>query len=73
MLITILRSDEVDGDRLMEIYRESNGENGEYFYPDMDKSDAVARVERESADFIKTGLLNGGNNKKCWSVRYEFT
>lgn len=73
MLITILRPNEVDGDRLMEIYRESNVENGEYFYPDMDKSDAVARVEREFADFIKIEFLNGGNNKKCWSVRYEFT
>lgn len=66
MLITILRPEELDGDRLMEIYRESNKENAEYFYPDMDKTEATRRVAREFVEFVKRDFLNGTNRYLVW-------
>ncbi len=66
MLITISSPGELDGERLMDIYRESNGENAEVQYPDMDRSEAVEKIKRGFVEFIKRDFLNGANRYFVW-------
>lgn len=66
MLITISSPGELDGERLMDIYRESNEENAEDQYPDMDSSEAVEKIKREFVEFIKKDFLNGVNRYFVW-------
>ena len=48
----------VDGRRLMDIYREDNIENTDYFYPDMkDKAQALARVEQDFLHYLETDFF----------------
>ena len=48
----------VDGRRLMDIYREDNIENTDYFYPDMkDKVQALARVEQDFLHYLETDFF----------------
>ena len=56
----------VDGRRLMDIYREDNIENTDYFYPDMkDKAQALARVEQDFLHYLETDFFFKPGNA-CW-------
>lgn len=56
----------VDGRRLMDIYREDNIENTDYFYPDMkDKAHALARVEQDFLHYLETDFFFKPGNA-CW-------
>lgn len=56
----------VDGRRLMDIYREDNIENTDYFYPDMkDKAQALARVEQDFLHYLETDFFSKPGNA-CW-------
>lgn len=49
---------QVDGRRLMDLYREDNVENTDYFYPDVeDKVEALARVERDFLHYLETDFF----------------
>ena len=49
---------QVDGRKLMDIYREGNVENAAYFYPDMeDKVQALERAEREFLHYLETDFF----------------
>ena len=53
----------VDGRRLMDIYREDNIENTDYFYPDMkDKVQALARVEQDFLHYLETDFFSKPGN-----------
>ena len=53
----------VDGRRLMDIYREDNIENTDYFYPDMkDKAQALARVEQDFLHYLETDFFSKPGN-----------
>ncbi len=66
MLITISNPEELDGERLMGIYRESNEENAEDQYPDLDGTEAVEKIRRGFVEFIKKDFLNGANRYFVW-------
>ena len=51
---------DLDGPRLMEVYAESNRENTDYFYPDMeDKVLAVKKVEEGFLTFLRDEFFVG--------------
>lgn len=67
MLIKITRPSELDDEKLMAVYAEGNLENTDYFYPEIaDKAEAVAKVERDFCNYIKTEFLNGTNIYYVW-------
>lgn len=67
MLIKITSPSEVDDKKLMSIYAEGNLENTDYFYPQIaDKSEAIAKVEQDFCNYIKTEFLNGSNAYYVW-------
>lgn len=54
MLFRISRFDDLDERKLMDIYSESNFENTDYFFPDLeDKKEAVRKVEEGFLGFLK--------------------
>ena len=54
MLLRISRFDDLDERKLMDIYSESNFENTDYFFPDLeDKKEAVRKVEEGFLGFLK--------------------
>lgn len=59
MLLMIRRYEDLDGERLMEVYAESNGENAEEFWPGEDMACAVQKVEQDFLDFLKSGFFAG--------------
>lgn len=61
MLIEITSMEALDKRALMDLYREGNEENTEYFYPGMDRAKALELVERGFLDFLKTDFFNGVN------------
>lgn len=61
MLLTITRFEELNTRALMDLYREGNLENTEYFYPGMDRERALELVERGFLDFLRTDFFNGVN------------
>lgn len=62
MLLFIEKPSEIDYDKLMAIYRESNEANAKIFFPQI-KDEANAREKAEAAycDYIKKEFLNGKN------------
>ena len=62
MLIYITEPSEIDCDKLMAIYRESNGANAKIFFPQI-KNVAKARKKAETAycDYIEKEFLSGKN------------
>ena len=50
MLVQVNAYSDVDPRKLMDLYAEGNLENAEEFYPDIDKDEAVKKVE---ADFLR--------------------
>lgn len=63
MLLQLRTFDEIDRRRLMDIYRESNLENTDYFYPELtDKQAAVRRVERDFLRYLETDFLASEKN-----------
>lgn len=67
MMIKIIQSNDIDDNKLMSIYVESNFENTDYFYPEItDKVEAVKKVEHDFCDYIKTEFLNGANSYYVW-------
>lgn len=62
MLIYITEPSEIDCDKLMAIYRESNGANAKIFFPQI-KNAAKARKKAETAycDYIEKEFLSGKN------------
>lgn len=66
MLIRIKKWDDVSERKLMDIYRESNTENADFFYPDMaDKRNALRKTEQGFLKFIRSEFLDG---KNCYMV-----
>lgn len=62
MLIEIREWGHVDERKLMDIYREGNIENVDYFYPDAeDKDEAFRKVEHDFLEYIKNEFLDGRN------------
>ena len=56
--------DGLDTRKLMDVYRESNTENIDYFYPEMtDKPLALQKVEQRFLDFIKTDFFPKKGNE----------
>ncbi|MBQ9810806.1 MAG: GNAT family N-acetyltransferase [Spirochaetales bacterium] len=54
MLLRISKFDDLDERKLMDIYSESNFENTDYFFPDLeDKKEAVRKVEEGFLGFLK--------------------
>ncbi len=61
MLIEITKFEDLDTRALMDLYRESNEENAEYFHPDMDKTEALALQEAGFLEFLRRDFFNGVN------------
>ena len=60
----------VDGRRLMDIYREDNIENTDYFYPDMkDKAQALARVEQDFLHYLEALSTHPDFRRRRCAVR----
>ena len=56
--------DKIDKRKLMDIYREGNLENADYFYPEIaDKEQAVAKVEGDFMKYIETDFLSSSGNE----------
>ena len=53
MILRIGEFDRLDRNRLMAVYAESNSENAEEFYPDEDRTLAVAKVEESFLGFLR--------------------
>lgn len=73
MLHPITSFDDIDGRKLMDLYREGNIENTAYFYPEItDQAVALQNVERDFLSYIKTDFLaNEGNT--YWVLEEENT
>lgn len=57
---------ELDGQKLMEVYRESNTDNIEYFYPDMtDKVQALKMVEARFLNFVQNEFFARKGSEYC--------
>ena len=64
MIIEINTFDQVDGRKLMDIYREGNIENTNYFYPDVsDKVEALRKVECDYLNYIENDFLVESKNQ----------
>ena len=64
MIIEINSFDQVDRRKLMDVYRESNIENTDYFYPDVsDKDEALQRVECDYLNYIGNDFLADSKNQ----------
>ena len=62
-LIRIDKYSDIDPRLLMDVYAESNAENTEYFFPDMDdKTEAVKKVEEGFLDFLKNDFFKKPGN-----------
>lgn len=62
MLIRLESFKDVDREKLMGVYAQSNGENAEIMYPDEDRAAAVKKVEDGFMDFLRDGFyLREGN------------
>ena len=71
MLIIITEYKDLDAQKLMAIYSESNYENTDYFYPDeTDKDVAVRKVERGFLDFLKNDFF-GQAGASYWILEEE--
>lgn len=63
MIYNITTMDKIDKRKLMDIYREGNMENTDYFYPEIaDKEQAVAKVESDFLKYIETDFLSSSGN-----------
>ena len=64
MIIEINTFGQIDGRKLMDIYRESNVENTDYFYPDTsNKVEALRKVECDYLDYIRKDFLANEKNR----------
>ena len=64
MIIEINSFDQVDRRKLMDVYRESNIENTDYFYPDIsDKDEALQKVECDYLNYIENDFLADRKNQ----------
>ena len=67
MIIEINTFDQVDGRKLMDVYRESNTENTDYFYPNVsNKDEALQKVECDYLNYIESDFL--ANNKNRYMI-----
>lgn len=67
MMIKIIKPNDIDDNKLMAVYAESNFENTDYFYPEItDKTEAVKKVEYNFCNYIKTEFLNLTNIYYVW-------
>lgn len=65
MLLQIDSFSQIDGKKLMDIYREGNEENIDYFYPDMsDQVKALELVENSFLNYIQTDFLSKGSKNR---------
>lgn len=63
MLIRIDRLSGPDGRKLMDLYREGNLENAEYFYPEItDREAGIRKVEEEFLRYIRDDFLKKEGN-----------
>lgn len=64
MLLVFESPEGLDPARFMGIYRESNEENTDYFYPDLkDKAEAVRRVEADFLDYLRRDFFSREGNR----------
>lgn len=64
MIYKITGFKDIDGQKLMALYRESNRENTDYFYPELtDKEEALKKAEQEYLRYIKNDFLSAGSNE----------
>ena len=62
MVFKISNPNEIDCEKLMSVYEESNRENAAVFYPQItNEAEAIKAVEIEYCRYIKEEFLNGGN------------
>lgn len=58
--------EELDGQKLMELYRESNTDNIDYFYLDMpDKTQALQKVEERFLNFVQNEFFARKGSEYC--------
>ena len=62
MLITVTTYTQLDTAALMAVYAESNRENAEEMFPELDQADGVLKVETGFLDFLKTDFFAKQNN-----------
>lgn len=63
MLLKITEYADIVSRNIMDIYAESNMENTDYFYPDIeDKALALQKVESDFLDYIGTDFLSSSGN-----------
>lgn len=73
MLHRITSFDGIDGRKLMDLYREGNLDNVEYFHPDAaDKALALQEQEEGFLRFIRTDFLQKAGNE-YWVLEEEHT
>ena len=64
MIIEINTFEQVNGRKLMDIYRESNAENTDYFYPNVsNKDEALQKVECDYLNNIENDFLTDSKNQ----------
>ncbi|MCH5198341.1 MAG: GNAT family N-acetyltransferase [Oscillospiraceae bacterium] len=64
MLIEINSFSQIQKRSLMDVYRESNMENTDFFYPDIsNKSDALQKVECDFLNYIENDFLADSKNR----------
>ena len=64
MIIEINTFGQVNGRKLMDVYRDSNIENTGYFYPDVpDKDEALQKVECDYLNYIENDFLADSKNR----------
>ena len=68
MLLTVESMQQLDGPGLMKIYREGNEENAAVLYPEMDRAQAVYRVEQDFLTMLGERFFgHDGNRYLIWS------
>ena len=61
MLLKLNRYSDVDPGKLMDLYAEGNLENAEDFYPDMDRNEAVKKVEAGFLSYLEQDFFRSTN------------
>lgn len=67
MLIHARCMEEIDGRKLMDLYREGNEENIDYFYPGAeDRAAALVKIEEDFLEYLREDFL--GRRKGCYYI-----
>ena len=64
MILTIRSFAELDGEKLMQVYAESNRENVDYFFPGAaDRAQALRQVEAGFLDYLKKDFFSAAGSE----------